>query len=319
MRIYKVLAPILLAAVITKISKALTSANQPNKKIATFSRMNLSTTGLSLATPRTIRQRTGAEILTSTKATSSTKQSRCRSNADCSEWQHCYMGNCMVLTGYDFAKDKYCSANDRLAGPFTTLLDAKIACDQDNLCEMIEDWGCGGSGYHTCKSSDSDHYGRETCVWARQYGCKDVYSLRDCTTVKHTGACATKHYSYCKKSCSCDTCSPNPCKNNGTCYTYSSGWIVCRCQEHWTGLRCEYYDAYLEISGSRCLRTDKYTTAFNSVPDGLMPIDYAMEECSEKRRCVGIEYVSSVWTPRGLNKLYKFCLDAIYTSTAWDK
>ena len=32
MRIYKVLAPILLAAVITKISKALTSANQPNKK-----------------------------------------------------------------------------------------------------------------------------------------------------------------------------------------------------------------------------------------------------------------------------------------------
>ena len=225
----------------------------------------------------------------------------------------------MVLTGYDFAKDKYCSANDRLAGPFTTLPDAKTACDQDNLCEMIEDWGCDGSGYHTCKNSDSDHYGIETCVWIRQYDCKDVYSTRDCNTVKHTGACASNHYSYCKESCSCDTCSPNPCKNNGTCYTYNSGWIVCLCQEHWTGLRCEYYDAYLEISGSRCLRTDKINRAFNAIPDGIMTIDYAQEECSKNQRCVGIEYVFSSWTDRGLKKFYQFCLDSIYTSTAWDK
>ena len=47
--------------------------------------------------------------------------------------------------------------------------------------------------------------------------------------------------------CISDTCSPNPCKNNGTCETHTEGRVKCQCKENDAGERCEYQGKYLDF------------------------------------------------------------------------
>ena len=51
------------------------------------------------------------------------------------------------------------------------------------------------------------------------------------------------------------TCYPNPCKNNGICKKYKTGWIECQCQENYVGYRCEYPGASIDLCwSSECYR-----------------------------------------------------------------
>ena len=43
--------------------------------------------------------------------------------------------------------------------------------------------------------------------------------------------------------------------------------------------------------------------------------DQAIEECSNNKRCVGIEYLGEKFG----RKFFAACLDSIYTSTFWNK
>ena len=150
-------------------------------------------------------------------------------------------------------------------------------------------------------------------------------------------------------SCNIGTCSPNPCKNNGTCEALSDGFVKeCRCAGNFVGVRCEYQgedlilslvlklqmlldkcalennsislsstsDAYTKLDGTFCLRREQVKVKKNRVysPDGFadrdLDIIHAKEECSKNQRCVGIERRP---------EFFNLCLDSIYTSTAFDK
>ena len=83
-------------------------------------------------------------------------------------------------------------------------------------------------------------------------------------------------------------------------------------------------DAYIEENDSNCLRRQQYSdddlALMNSdARHGFreLVIDAAKDECSKNRRCVGIEHVKD--QHRFGTKTFILCLDATYTSTAWDK
>ena len=48
-------------------------------------------------------------------------------------------------------------------------------------------------------------------------------------------------YNLLHQPCSTDKCSPNPCKNNGTCKAHKNGWHECECQENFVGIQCEVF------------------------------------------------------------------------------
>ena len=134
-----------------------------------------------------------------------------------------------------------------------------------------------------------------------------------CQMHKDVGRCRDGYdYASCRKTCGCGTCFPNPCMNNGTCKAHIGGYIECSCRKGYAGLRCEYQDAYIELKGSACLRRERVNS---DKLDRYLIIEHAKDECSKNQRCIGLESV------KGLEMFGYFtpCLDAIYTSTAWDK
>ena len=73
-------------------------------------------------------------------------------------------------------------------------------------------------------------------------------------------------------------------------------------------MSCFLLDAYVEEEGSRCLRREQSDRTLSGDRELTRP--NAMDECSNNKRCVGIEQQIVG---------YKLCLDSIYKSTAWDK
>lgn len=85
-------------------------------------------------------------------------------------------------------------------------------------------------------------------------------------------------------------------------------------------------DAYIEMHGSRCLRTKQgFDIKHWKEGDRTFVIGQAMEECSKNKRCIGIEKIEGHVTLFKNTKqpaqitVFKACLDSIYHSTAWDK
>ena len=168
---------------------------------------------------------------------------------------------------------------------------SKVICNKNETCSPNP---CLNNG--TCKTTHAD--GWVECQCEKDYfgfrceyqQCVDEDSKEKCKHRKDWGMCAhTKYYAWCKHTCGCDTCYPNPCKNNGKCKTHSSGWIECLCKENYYGLRCEYENAYTEVTGSHCLRTEQgFDIRLRMQGDRTFVIDQAIEECSRNKRCVGI-------------------------------
>ena len=73
-------------------------------------------------------------------------------------------------------------------------------------------------------------------------------------------------------------------------------------------MSCFLLDAYVEEEGSRCLRREQSDRTLSGDRELTRP--NAMDECSNNKRCVGIEQQIVG---------YKLCLDSIYKSTAWNK
>ena len=80
----------------------------------------------------------------------------------------------------------------------------------------------------------------------------------------------------------------------------------------------------MEVDGSHCLRIASTITSPNwrnssyDYEDKILTLAKAKSECSENKRCVGIEYMGDKYNDDDTAH-FRICLDAIYSSTAWDK
>ena len=67
----------------------------------------------------------------------------------------------------------------------------------------------------------------------------------------------------------------------------------------------------MEVKGSRCLRREQS----HGDDRKLMSQRNAKDECSENRRCIGIESFNDKFG----STFFSPCLDSIYRPTIWDK
>ena len=188
-------------------------------------------------------------------------------------------------------------------------------CTSDDDCPKEKHY-CTNNRCKEC--TDTAHCpAMQVCATGTCKECVDLRSMDICKEKKYIGECANPMvYKICRRTCGCESCLSNPCKNNGTCMAQNTGYVKCICHGSHVGLRCEYQDAYRKLDRSHCLRREQRELDHGGFYDIKLDVNHAKEGCSKNKRCVGIE--GAFWVADTEPHFY-LCLDSIYTSTAYGK
>ena len=79
------------------------------------------------------------------------------------------------MEGYEFTENKQCA--ERYGITYSTMSEAKGACDQDSLCTMFDNYQCDGSVFQTCKGHTASSSTEGSCMWMRQKGKKNLIGI----------------------------------------------------------------------------------------------------------------------------------------------
>ena len=345
MKFYNVMSPFLLAAIWITICDSTIPGKQPTRKAKSFRKKNIGTAELSIVKTRSKKQLLRVASMTSNteKTLNTTKSSFCKTDKGelCIfpfKYQGIRYSGCTTTGNGGIywcptEVDRYGKYDGKYGNCGSTCTKGCRKdgdCPKGKSCNRMYDF-CYGSACSpnpcmnngVCKTDYSGEW--IGCECQKNYfgyqceyqECVDIEPKTYCNLRKDMRRCMSyADFDPCRHTCGCDTCWPNPCKNNGTCETHKSGWIECHCKDSYVGYRCEYKDAYIEVDGSHCLRTMQgYVARDGTLGDLTFDIGRAFDECSENRRCVGIEHIRT----SGPKKSFVACLDSIYTSTASDK